>query len=140
MCCKFNWSLACLLHDDNIAFMCRVRKSHSDTALSGLERDSADKSSALAAFKADGLPGASSKQAVQPQTGLAEQPEAAAVPQVTLEAFGSFCYVNLLHADQLVVQLCCGLQEAVKCLFWCCVCYPGALVGRQQSLMLCVAD
>ncbi|KAL0056175.1 hypothetical protein WJX82_008465 [Trebouxia sp. C0006] len=59
----------------------RVRKSHSDTALSGLEHDSADKPSAVAALKADGQPGASSKQAVQPQTGLAEQPEAAAAVQ-----------------------------------------------------------
>lgn len=60
----------------------RVRKSHSDTALSGLERDSADEPSALAALKADGQHGASSKQAVNPRTGLAEQPEAAAAPQV----------------------------------------------------------
>ncbi len=48
--------------------MCRVRKSHSDTALSGLEHDSADKPSAVAALKADG------------------QPEAAAAVQVTFEA------------------------------------------------------
>jgi hypothetical protein len=80
------WSLACSLQAENTACVCRVRKSHSDTALSGLERDSADKPSALAAFKADGLPGVSPKQAVQPQTGLAEQPEAAAAPQVTLMA------------------------------------------------------
>ena len=82
------WSLACSLQAENTACVCRVRKSHSDTALSGLERDSADKPSALAALKADGLPGASSKQAVQPQTGLAEQPEAAAAPQVTFRGFG----------------------------------------------------
>ena len=69
--------------------MCRVRKSHSDTALSGLERDSADKPSTLAALKAAGQPGASSK-AVNPRTGLAEQPEAASAPQVTLQALEDF--------------------------------------------------
>ncbi|KAL0031744.1 hypothetical protein WJX79_004834 [Trebouxia sp. C0005] len=59
----------------------RVRKSHSDTALSALEPDSADKPSAPTALNADGLPAASSQQAVQPLTGLAEQPDAAAAPQ-----------------------------------------------------------
>ncbi len=86
MCCKFIWGLACFLQAEHTGCMCRVRKSHSDTALSGLEHDSADKPSAVAALKADGQPGASSKQAVQPQTGLAEQPEAAAAVQVTFEA------------------------------------------------------
>ena len=57
-----------MLHAEHIACMCRVRKSHSDTALSGLEHDSADKPSAVAALKADG------------------QPEAAAAVQVTFEA------------------------------------------------------
>ena len=83
---QLHCSFACCLHAEHTACMCRVRKSHSDTALSGLEHDSADKPSVLEAFKADGQPGASLKQAVQPQTGLAEQPQVAAAVQVTLEA------------------------------------------------------
>ena len=79
-------SFACFLQAEHTGCMCRVRKSHSDTALSGLERDSADEPSTLAALKADGQHGAISKQAVNPRTGLAEQPEAAAAPQVTLQA------------------------------------------------------
>lgn len=74
--------LLVFLQAENTACMCRVRKSHSDTALSALEPDSADKPSAPTALNADGLPAASSQQAVQPLTGLAEQPDAAAAPQV----------------------------------------------------------
>lgn len=117
--CKFHvlqlcCSSACSLQAEHTGCMCRVRKSHSDTALSGLERDSADKPSVLEAFKADGQPGASSKQAMHPRAGPAEQPEAAAAAQVTSEGFGSSCFLNSIHA--LISLLCsCAVVYKEQC-------------------------
>lgn len=71
---------ACLLEGSGTKFsgICRVRRSHSDTALSGLDPG---QPSAVAALQADGQ---SAEHAMLPQAGPAIQLAADAAPQVSL--------------------------------------------------------
>lgn len=73
--------------------VCRVRRSHSDTALSGLDPERAGQPPVL---KADGQ---SAKHAVLPQAGAATQPEADAAPQVSLcaQVFGRLHLLLLMY-------------------------------------------